>query len=256
MSRPPSSRPGRLEGKVALVTGGNTGIGRAVALAYADEGADVVIAWVARESDATSLVAAVEKKGRHGLAVKADVTREADVAAMVAAVSQRFGRIDVLVNNAGVQKAQPLVETSVDDWDRMIAVHLRGAFLCCRAVAPYMIRQGTGRIIVLTSQLAYVGRPRYTAYSAAKGGLLTFTRALAQELAPHGILVNSVAPGLIDTGFDPLSEEAKRAHAASLPLKRLGTPEDVVGAFVFLASEDSRYFCGQTLHPNGGEIMP
>ncbi len=96
------------------------------------------------------------------------------------------------------------------------------------AVAPYMIRQGTGRIIVLTSQLAYIGRPRYTAYSAAKGGLLTFTRALAQELAPHGILVNSVAPGLIDTGFDPLSEEAKRAHAASLPLKRLGTPEDVV----------------------------
>ena len=119
-----------------------------------------------------------------------------------------------------------------------------------------MIRQRSGRIIVLTSQLAYLGRPRYTAYSAAKGGLATFTRALAQELAPHGILVNAVAPGLIDTGFDPLPEAAKRAHAASLPLGRLGTPDDLVGAFVFLASDESRYFCGQTLHPNGGEIMP
>jgi 3-oxoacyl-[acyl-carrier protein] reductase len=144
----------------------------------------------------------------------------------------------------------------VADWDRMIAVHMRGAFLCCRAVAPVMMAQGSGRIILVTSQLGYIGRPRYTAYSAAKGGLLAFTRALAQELAPHGILVNSIAPGLIDTGFDPLPEETKRAHAAALPLKRLGTPADLVGAFVFLASDDSRYFCGQTLHPNGGEIMP
>ena len=119
-----------------------------------------------------------------------------------------------------------------------------------------MAEQGGGRIIVVGSQLAYVGRPRYTAYSAAKGGLLAFMRALAQELAPHGILVNAVAPGLVDTGFDPLPDAAKRAHAASLPLGRLGTPADVVGAFVFLASDDSRYFCGQTLHPNGGEIMP
>jgi 3-oxoacyl-[acyl-carrier protein] reductase len=119
-----------------------------------------------------------------------------------------------------------------------------------------MIAQRSGRIVIVTSQLAYVGRGGYTAYSAAKGGLLTFTRALAQELAPHGILVNSVSPGLTDTGFDPLSEDTKRAHAASLPLQRLGMPEDLVGAFVFLASEEGRYFCGQTLHPNGGEIMP
>jgi 3-oxoacyl-[acyl-carrier protein] reductase len=144
----------------------------------------------------------------------------------------------------------------VEDWDRMMAVHLRGAFLCSREAARVMIPRRSGRIIILGSQLAYIGRPRYTAYSAAKGGLLTFTRALAQELAPHGILVNSVSPGLTDTGFDPLSEDTKRAHAASLPLQRLGMPEDLVGAFVFLASEEGRYFCGQTLHPNGGEIMP
>ena len=246
----------RLAGKVALITGGNTGIGRAVALAYADEGADVAVAWIAREADAASLVAEIERRGRRGLAVRCDVSVEADVRALVAAVHARLGRLDILVSNAGIQKAQPIGETSAEDWDRMLAVHLRGAFLCCREVAPLMMAQRSGRIVIVTSQLAYVGRGGYTAYSAAKGGLLTFTRALAQELAPHGVLVNSVAPGLVDTGFDPLPDEAKRAYAARLPLGRLGAPDDLVGAFVFLASDESRYFCGQTLHPNGGEIMP
>jgi len=246
----------RLAGKVALITGGNTGIGRAVALAYAAEGAEVAVAWVAQEPAARSLVAEIERHGRRALAVRCDVTREPEVRDLVRTVVDRFGRVDVLVNNAGIQKAQPITETPLEDWERMMAVHLRGAFLCCREVAPVMIAQRSGRIIVLSSQLAYIGRANYTAYSAAKGGLLSFTRALAQELAPHGILVNAVAPGLIDTGFDPLSEEAKARHAAALPLGRLGTPEDLVGAFVFLASDESRYFCGQTLHPNGGEIMP
>ena len=246
----------RLQDQVAIVTGGNTGIGRAVALAYAEEGAHVAIAWIARESDARSLVDAIEQKGRRALAVRCDVTVEDEVEALVARVKETFGHIDVLVSNAGIQKPQALTETAVADWDRMIAVHMRGAFLCCRAVAPVMMAQGSGRIILVTSQLAYIGRPRYTAYSAAKGGLLAFTRALAQELAPHGILVNSVSPGLIDTGFDPLADEVKRAHAAALPLMRLGLPDDLVGSFVFLASDEARYFCGQTLHPNGGEIMP
>ena len=249
-------QPRRLAGKIALITGGNTGIGRGVALAYADEGADVAIAWIAREPDARSLVTEIERRGRRGLGVRCDVTSEADVQALVRSVVERFGRLDVLVNNAGIQKAQPITEMSLDDWERMMAVHLRGAFLCSREAARVMIPQGSGRIILLSSQLAYIGRANYTAYSAAKGGLLTFTRALAQELAPHGILVNAIAPGLIDTGFDPLPDATKRAHAASLPLRRLGMPEDLVGAFVFLAADDSRYFCGQTLHPNGGEIMP
>jgi 3-oxoacyl-[acyl-carrier protein] reductase len=246
----------RLAGKIALITGGNTGIGRGVSLAYADEGADVAIAWIARQPDARSLVTEVERRGRRALAIRCDVTSEADVRALMRTVVERFGRLDVLVNNAGIQKAQPITEMTLDDWERMMAVHLRGAFLCSREAARVMIPQRSGRIILLSSQLAYIGRPNYTAYSAAKGGLLTFTRALAQELAPHGILVNGIAPGLIDTGFDPLPEETKRAHAASLPLKRLGMPEDLVGAFVFLASDEGRYFCGQTLHPNGGEIMP
>jgi 3-oxoacyl-[acyl-carrier protein] reductase len=245
----------RLLDKVTLITGGASGIGRAVARAFADEGADVAIAYHTRRAEAQALAQEIEARGRRCLPVRADVTQEAEVQAMVATVCERFGRLDVLVNNAGVQKPQPITAMTVADWQRMMNVHLLGAFLCARAVAPVMIAQASGRIIITTSQLGYIGRGRYTAYSTAKGGLLAFTRALARELAPHGILVNSVAPGLIDNGFDPLPEEAKRAHAATLPIKRLGSVEDVAGAYVFLASEDGRYFCGQTLHPDGGETM-
>jgi len=187
----------------------------------------------------------------------ADVTGASAPDELFARVEGAFERpVLALVNNAGIEKPFKLVDMPLDEWAKVLAVNLTGAFLCSREAARVMIPQRSGRIILLSSQLAYIGRPNYTAYSAAKGGLLTFTRALAQELAPHGILVNGIAPGLIDTGFDPLPEETKRAHAASLPLKRLGMPEDLVGAFVFLASDEGRYFCGQTLHPNGGEIMP
>lgn len=246
----------RLLNQVALITGGNTGIGRGVALAFADEGADLAVAYHGHQAEAQAVAQEVAGKGRRCQLVHVEVTEEASVQAMVGAVQQNYGRIDVFVSNAGIQKPQAITEMSVADWDRMMAVHLRGAFLGCRAVAPLMTARGRGRIIVTTSQLGYVGRARYVAYSTAKGGLLAFTRALARELAPHGVLVNSVAPGLIGNGFDPLPEEAKRAHAASLPLGQVGAVEDVVGAYVFLASEEGRYFCGQTLHPNGGEIMP
>ncbi len=188
--------------------------------------------------------------------MRADVTQEADVVALVDRVERELGPLDVLVNNAGVQRPQGITEMSVADWDRMMNVHLRGAFLCSREAAKRMMPRRRGWIINLCSQLGYIGRERYTAYSAAKGGMIAFTRALAKELAPHGILVNGVAPGLVDTGFDPLPEEVKRAHAHSLPLKRLGTPEDMTPAFVFLASDEARYYCGQLFHPNGGEIMP
>lgn len=246
----------RLERRIALVTGGNTGIGRAVALAYAAEGADVAVCWVDQEPEARSLVQAVESAGRRALAVKADVTSEAEVVALFERIERDLAPLDVLVNNAGVQRPQALTDMSVADWDRMMNVHLRGAFLCSREAARRMIPRRRGWIINVCSQLGYIGRERYTAYSAAKGGVIAFTRALAKELAPHGILVNGVAPGLVDTGFDPLPAEVKRAHAASLPLKRLGTAEDVTPALVFLASDEARYYCGQILHPNGGEIMP
>jgi 3-oxoacyl-[acyl-carrier protein] reductase len=241
----------RLAGRTALITGGNTGIGRAVALAYAREGARVAFTWIEREPEAKSLAAQI-----NGLALRCDVTEEADVKRAIDDTARSFGKLDVLVSNAGIQRPQAIGEMSVADWDRMMAVHLRGAFLCSREAARVMRPRRSGRILFTCSQLGYVGRERYTAYSAAKGGLIVFMRSLAKELAPDGILVNGVAPGLIDTGFDPLSEETKRAHAAGLPLGRLGTPEEVASAYVFLASDEAAYYCGQLLHPNGGEIMP
>ena len=246
----------RLQTKVALVTGGNTGIGRAVCLAFADEGADVAIAWYENEAEAQSLVAEIQQKGQRAIHIETDVTEEAHVQSLLQQVISQFGQLDILVNNAGIQKAQPIIDMSCADWDQMLAVHLRGAFLCSREAAKQMMARKTGRIINLCSQLGYIGRENYTAYSTAKGGLIAFTRALAKELAPYGILVNGVAPGLVDTGFDPLSEDVKQAHADSLPLKRLGTPADMTSAFVFLASDEGGYYCGQLLHPNGGEIMP
>jgi 3-oxoacyl-[acyl-carrier protein] reductase len=246
----------RLAGKSALVTGGNTGIGRAIALAYAREGADVAVAWFDREAEARSLVEEIRAAGRKATAIRCDVTREPDVVGCVQATVSALGKLDILVSNAGIQRPQPITEMTVDDWDRMLAVHLRGAFLAARETAKHMIPRRTGRMIFTCSQLGYIGRERYTAYSAAKAGLIVFMRSLAKELAPHGILVNGVSPGLVDTGFDPLPEAVKAAHAASLPLKRLGTPEDMTSAYVFLASEEANYYCGQLLHPNGGEIMP
>lgn len=246
----------RLAGKVALITGGNTGIGRAVALAFAESGADVAVCHVARESEARSLIEEIVAKGRRAYAKPADITQEHEVVALIADVERELGPIDILVNNAGIQRPQPLIEMSVADWEKMMSVHLRGTFLCSRETAKVMMPRKSGCIINLCSQLGYIGRENYTAYSTAKGGVIAFTRALAKEMAPWGIRVNGVAPGLVDTGFDPLSQEAKEAHAQSLPMKRLGTPEDMTSAFVFLASEEGRYYCGQLLHPNGGEIMP
>lgn len=246
----------RLQGRTALITGGNTGIGRGVALAFAREGADVAFTWLKQPEAAHSLQREIEAQGRRALALPCDVTDEARVTATFGAVQRAWGRLDVLVANAGIQRPQPITEMSVADWDTMMQVHLRGAFLCAREAARLMMAQGGGRIITVCSQLGYIGRGNYTAYSTAKGGLLAFTRALAKELAPHNVLVNGVSPGLVDTGFDPLSEEVKAAHATSLPLGRLGAVDDMTSAFVFLASDEARYYCGQMLHPNGGEIMP
>jgi 3-oxoacyl-[acyl-carrier protein] reductase len=203
-----------------------------------------------------SLREEIASLGRQALGIRCDVTREADVAGCVGQAVARLGKLDIVVSNAGIQRPQPVTEMSVEDWDRMMAVHLRGAFLVAREAARHMIARRTGRMIFTCSQLGYIGRERYAAYSSAKGGLIAFMRSLARELAPHGILVNGVSPGLVDTGFDPLPEEVKRAHAAALPLGRLGTPEDMTSAYVFLASEEAGYYCGQLLHPNGGEIMP
>lgn len=245
-----------LTNKTALVTGGNTGIGRAVCLAFARAGADVVIAWHADSAAADSLEGEISALGRHALCIECDVTNEGSVNALWDTAISAFANIDILVNNAGVQQTSPIVDMAVEDFDQMLAVHLRGAFLNSKRAARHMSARGNGRIINVCSQLGYIGRGGYVGYSSAKGGLIAFTRALARELAPQGVLVNGVSPGLVDTGFDPLSEQAKTDHAQSLPLGRLGTPDDMTSAFVFLAGPTGNYYCGQLLHPNGGEIMP
>ena len=247
---------GQLSGQVALTTGGNTGIGRAVAQAYAEQGADLVIAWHTDEPAAQTLESQISSSGRQCLLARCDVTNANSVATTWQSALERFERVDILVNNAGIQQRRPFLETSLEDFERMLAVHVRGAFLNAQHAARHMISRGSGRIINVCSQLGYIGRGEYVPYSTAKGGLIAFTRALARELAPHGVFVNGVSPGLVDTGFDPLSDAAKSEHAASLPMGRLGAPEDMTSAFVFLASNAGRYYCGQMLHPNGGEIMP
>jgi 3-oxoacyl-[acyl-carrier protein] reductase len=246
----------RLDGKSALITGGNTGIGRAIALAYAKEGADVAVAWIDWEAETRSLEKEIAGLNRKFISIRCDVTKENDVQDLFRQILSSWSALDILVSNAGIQRPLAITEMTVEDWDRMLAVHLRGAFLVSREAAKHMIPRKRGWMIFTCSQLGYIGRERYTAYSAAKAGLIVFMRSLAKELAPHGILVNGVSPGLVDTGFDPLPEDVKRAHAASLPLKRLGTPEDMTTGYVFLASDEARYYCGQLLHPNGGEIMP
>ena len=239
-----------------VITGGNTGIGRAVCKAFAQEGSNVVVGWYEHETEANSLVDEIIAENVTAKAIPVDVTDETSVKEFFNRTIELFQNIDILINNAGVQKAQPITKMSLKDWESMMTVHLRGAFLCSRAVTRHMATRGNGAIINVCSQLGYIGRENYTAYSAAKGGLIAFTRALAKELAPQGIRVNGVSPGLVDTGFDPISEKLKNEHASRLPLARLGTPDDMTSAFIFLACEESAYFCGQLLHPNGGEIMP
>lgn len=245
-----------LAGQTALITGGNTGIGRATALAFAANGADIVVAWHRDEAATRRLETEITQLGRRFYEQETDVSDEASVQKLGETLDNQDLNVDVLINNAGIQKSQPITQTSCADFDQMLAVHLRGAFLMSRQFIPGMKQRHYGRIINVCSQLGYIGRADYTAYSTAKGGMMAFTRALARELAADNILVNGVAPGLVDTGFDPLPEQTKAEHASSLPLQRLGHPEDVTSAFIFLATRAGDYYCGQILHPNGGEIMP
>jgi 3-oxoacyl-[acyl-carrier protein] reductase len=247
---------GRLEDKVAVVTGGLRGIGRGIVEAFTAEGADVAVADVLQEGEAAPLLARVERLGRRGLYVRTDVSREGEVRGMVGEVIESFGRIDVLVNNAGVLSRSPLEQMPVEEWERVLGINLRGTFLCCRFALPHMLRRGEGKIVNVASQLGQVGAPGLAHYSASKGGVIAFTKALAREVAARGVLVNAVAPGPISTGImPPESEEHEEAFKAALPIRRFGAVEEVAPTVVFLASDEASYYVGQTLGPNGGDVM-
>ncbi|MFZ0170032.1 MAG: 3-oxoacyl-ACP reductase family protein [Candidatus Dormiibacterota bacterium] len=247
---------GCLDGKIAVVTGGAAGIGRGIAEGFAREGADVAIFDVKSESEAASSLEGISATGRRSLYVRTDVSIEDEVRSAVQRVVQEFGTIDILVNNAGIVSEGAVADMPVADWDRVMAVNLRGTFLCTRFVLPGMLLQRSGRIINMASQLGQIGGRSMVHYSASKAGVIGLTKALAREVSDRNVLVNAIAPGPIQTEMlASESAEWKQSKLAELPLGRFGEVADVVPTAIFLASDQAAYYVGQTLGPNGGDVM-
>jgi 3-oxoacyl-[acyl-carrier protein] reductase len=248
-----------LKDQVALVTGASSGIGRATAEAMARQGARVGVNYCKNQVGAEQAAETIRKAGSEALVIRADVTRNADVIAMVEAVRKEWGRIDILVNNAGDLLARrTLADMSEEYWDQIMALNLKSAFLCVRAVWEGMAARKTGCIINVSSIAARNGGgPGAAAYAAAKGALLTYTKSLAKELAPHGIRVNGIAPGVIATPYHERYSpgEVFQRFVASIPLGRAGTAEEIADVIVFLASPATRYIIGETIEVNGGMLM-
>jgi 3-oxoacyl-[acyl-carrier protein] reductase len=245
-----------LAGRAALVTGGSRGIGRAVALAFARAGADVAVGYFRSAQAAEAVAGAAAACSVRAFALQADVADPAQAATLVEAALNRFGRLDILVNNAGIASSKLLLDTSPEEWNRMLAVHLTGAYACTRAALPAMIRQGGGRVINITSIWGQVGAALEVPYSTAKAGLIGFTRALAKEVGRAGITVNAIAPGAIAT--DMLGEYTAEELAnltRTIPLGTIGRPEHVAAAALYLASPQAAYVTGQVLGVGGGIVM-
>jgi 3-oxoacyl-[acyl-carrier protein] reductase len=245
-----------LSGRTALVTGASTGIGRAIALAFAQAGAAVVVNHLGRAAEAAALVREIQSLGAQAWAIEADVSLSADVARLAAQAAQACGTVDVLVNNAGIIQEKPFLETTEDDWDRMLVTDLKSVFLTSRAVLPDMVARGRGIIINIASDLAVLGREHYAPYCAAKAGVVGLTRSLAREFAP-AIRVNAIAPGPVNTAMvslDAMSPEWM-AKELNIPQRRIAEPQEIAATALFLASDLSRFYCGQVLGPNGGSVM-
>ncbi|WP_068620969.1 SDR family NAD(P)-dependent oxidoreductase [Paenibacillus tuaregi] len=244
-----------LQGKSALVTGASKGIGRAVALEFAKAGTNVMINYIGEDSDALAVKKEAESYGVKAEIFHADVSDSAQVRDMFTAFDRLFGRLDILVNNAGIAQAVTVRDMTDEQWDRMIKVHLYGTFYNAREAARRMWENQAGKIINISSDLASLGCEEFTHYSAAKGGISSFTKALARELAPH-INVNSVAPGGTFTDIlADFGEGYEEEEAAKYPLKRLAQPEEIAKSVLFLASDDANFYTGQILGPNGGSVM-
>jgi 3-oxoacyl-[acyl-carrier protein] reductase len=245
-----------LKDKVALVTGGSRGIGRGIALALAESGAHIAVNYKGNQAAADETVALITAKGAEALAVQADVALPEDVERLFKTIQERFGRLDILVNNAGITRDTLLLRMKEADFDAVINTNLRGAYLCTRAALRPMTKARGGRIINITSVVGLIGNAGQSNYSAAKAGLIGFTKAVAREMSSRSITVNAVAPGYVDTEMTAgLGDQIRAAILENIPLGRLGTPEDIAGVVCFLASDAAAYITGQTITVDGGMVM-
>ena len=247
---------GKLDGKIALVTGASRGIGRAIAIALAKEGASVAVNYAGNSEKAENVVKEITEIGREAISIQGDVTNAESVTDMVKIVTEKFGKIDILINNAGITRDNLLIRMKEDDWDSVINTNLKGVFLCTKAVSRQMMKQRQGRIINISSVVGVSGNAGQANYVAAKSGVIGLTKTSAKELATRGITVNAIAPGFIETDMtNALTENVGEQMMKQIPLGRFGKPEDVAKTAVFLAAEDSGYITGQTIHVDGGMVM-
>ena len=245
-----------LDGRHALVTGASRGIGRAVALAFAAEGASVALNFAGNVAAAEAVRAEIESAGGKAILVPADVSDENAVEDMVKTVTEAFGSIDILVNNAGITRDGLLLRMKEEDWDAVLNTNLKGVFLCTKAVSKFMMKKRYGRIVNMASVVGVTGNASQANYAAAKAGVIGFTKAMAKELASRGITVNAIAPGFVRSDMtDVLPDKVKEAMLAEIPLGRAGEPADVAKAALFLASDQAAYITGQVLKVDGGMVM-
>ena len=248
----------RLKGKIAVVTGSSRGVGRAVALGYGKEGAQVVVNYTSNEKAADEVVNAIKAMGSDAIAVKADVASKKDVDTLIQETFDKFGRIDILVNNAGFTRPAMMLKMTEDQWDQVVDIHLKGAFLCSQAAGVHMKEQQSGKIINVTSVAGLVGTVGQINYSAAKGGVLSMTKSIARELARYNICANVISLGIVATDMTEKirqDEKLKEIYMNRILLKRFAEPDDISPAFVFLASDESNYITGQLLCVDGGYGM-
>ena len=240
-------------GKVALVTGSGRGIGKAIAMKLAENGATLVINDVGDSAPAEQTVAEIKNLNRQATVVMADVSSSTEVTKMIETAIATYGKIDILVNNAGITRDQLTMKMTDEEWDKVLAIDLKSVFLCTRAVLRPMLKQRSGRIISMSSVVGIIGNAGQANYAAAKAGIIGFTRTIAKEVASRGITVNAIAPGFIDTPMtQALPAERKQALMNSIPLGCLGTPRDIAETVAFLASEEARYITGQVITVDGG----